>query len=261
MKIHKIIVLFLLSFNALNSFSYPLGDVNHNNAVEITDALLTAQYYVKANPLNFDASLADVNHNHVIDIVDSLFMAKKYVGLIDEFPGSGGGDSLCNHHGKVSYHLVKKSNPTKEQREAYQLIKNAMDKAVEYYSCYTTRDMHITVHYNPGVPTAQANLKGPISFGKKFYMNHITAMHELAHCFGIGTHWKWAQLITNKKIYTGKQANAKLRELTNNPKAEIHGDRMHFWPYGLNYKEEAKSEEDLIFHCKIVEAISKDMGY
>jgi hypothetical protein len=34
---------------------------------------------------------------------------------------------------------------------------------------------------------------------------------------------------------------------------------MHFWPYGLNYDSELKSEEDMIRHARLVEAIVKDL--
>jgi endoglucanase len=61
------------------------GDVNNSGAIDIVDALLTAQYYVGLNPDNFDASRADANCNGTIDIVDALVIAQYYVGLIDQF--------------------------------------------------------------------------------------------------------------------------------------------------------------------------------
>ena len=39
----------------------------------------------------------------------------------------------------------------------------------------------------------------------------------------------------------------------------VHADRMDFWLFGLNFDREVKSEEDLINHCKMVEAICKDL--
>jgi endoglucanase len=61
------------------------GDVNGNNAIDIVDALLTAQYYVGLEPANFNPDNADVNCNGSIDIVDALLIAQYYVGLVDEF--------------------------------------------------------------------------------------------------------------------------------------------------------------------------------
>lgn len=256
-KVGLFLIVFIFISGFLAAQNYPLGDVDHSHATDITDALLIAQYYVRMNPANFDYSLADTDGNEQIDIVDALLIAQYYVGLITQLPGEN--TSECTGQGKITYNLVRKSNPNQTELEAYALITEAMDTAVEYYTCYTTRDMHITVYYDSGVPTAQANLNGPISFGQKTYMNHITAMHEMGHCFGVGTHWNWAGLL-NGNVYTGTNANRVLRELTKDPQAEIHGDRQHFWPYGLNYTSEVKSEEDLIFHCKIVEAIARDIG-
>ncbi|MBN2737285.1 MAG: hypothetical protein JXR70_09915 [Spirochaetales bacterium] len=258
MKIKLMAILILLgSGGIIFSQNFPLGDVNHSGNTDITDALLIAQFYVQVNLNSFDQLLADVNASKSVDIVDALLIAQLYVGLIDKLPGEV--TSPCAGKGRVTYKLVRASNPSQDQLAAYNLITEAMDTAVEYYSCYTSRDMNITVYYDPGVPTAQANLNGPISFGNRQYMQHITAMHEMGHCFGVGTHWNWKNQLSNG-VYQGAKATAKIRELTGDPKAEIHGDTQHFWPYGLNYTSEVKSEEDLIFHCKIVDAIADDIG-
>jgi hypothetical protein len=63
-----------------------LGDVNSDGAIDILDALLTAQFYVGLDPDNFDSSRADVNCDSSIDIIDALLLAQFYVGLITEFP-------------------------------------------------------------------------------------------------------------------------------------------------------------------------------
>jgi hypothetical protein len=67
--------------------TYLKGDVNHNGAIEIVDALIVAQYYVGLNPPSFTAPLeaGDANCNDTIDIVDALLIAQYYVGLIDQF--------------------------------------------------------------------------------------------------------------------------------------------------------------------------------
>lgn len=61
------------------------GDVNGDGAVNIIDALLTAQYYVGLNPVSFDPGAADVNCDGSVDIVDALLIAQYYVGLVTQF--------------------------------------------------------------------------------------------------------------------------------------------------------------------------------
>lgn len=39
----------------------------------------------------------------------------------------------------------------------------------------------------------------------------------------------------------------------------LRADRMHFWPYGLNFDNESDKKSDLR-HVKMVEAARKDMG-
>lgn len=85
----------------------------------------------------------------------------------------------------------------------------------------------------------------------------ITAMHEIAHTVGIGTSNLYKNLIVNG-IYTGTAATLKLKEVTGDPDAVLHGDAQHFWPYGLNYASEVESANDLIIHCKIVDAMQRD---
>lgn len=60
-------------------------------------------------------------------------------------------------------------------------------------------------------------------------------------------------------VFKGEYTQARLKEITGDPKAELHGDSQHFWPYGLNYESEVKSEQDLIIHCQVVEAMYQDI--
>ena len=62
------------------------GDVDGDQDVDITDAMLVAQYYNGMNPSGFNADVADVDGSGDITIVDALLMAQYYVGLIDRFP-------------------------------------------------------------------------------------------------------------------------------------------------------------------------------
>ncbi len=64
---------------------FDLGDVNHDEIVNIVDALLISQYYV-GQEVDIDLSLADVNEDGVINIVDALLVSQYYVGIIDTLP-------------------------------------------------------------------------------------------------------------------------------------------------------------------------------
>ncbi|MBN1699986.1 MAG: hypothetical protein JW881_20925 [Spirochaetales bacterium] len=61
-----------------------VGDVNGDGNVNITDALLTAQYYVGLQPSGFNADAADANCDGQINITDALRIAQYYVGLISQ---------------------------------------------------------------------------------------------------------------------------------------------------------------------------------
>ncbi len=71
--------------NTIIVTSFALGDVNHDNAVTIVDALLVAQFYV-GQAVSIDESLADVNEDGSITIVDALLIAQYYVGTIPTLP-------------------------------------------------------------------------------------------------------------------------------------------------------------------------------
>ncbi|MBN2535671.1 MAG: glycosyl hydrolase [Spirochaetales bacterium] len=64
---------------------FQLGDVNHDNTIDIIDALLVAQHYVGLQPGNFYPAQADVSCDGAIDIIDALLIAQFYVGLLSEF--------------------------------------------------------------------------------------------------------------------------------------------------------------------------------
>jgi hypothetical protein len=162
--------------------------------------------------------------------------------------------------GNVTYQLAfTPQNDT--EKTYYNLIKIAMDSACYYYNRYTTFTANIYVYYNAGIPTAQASYRGSIGFGSNTtYMHVSTAMHEMAHYMGSGTTTVWQNLTVNG-VYTGQEATNMLRLVDNNPSAILYGDDMHFWPYGLNYRSEVKSADDLIKHARIVNAMKKDCGW
>lgn len=158
--------------------------------------------------------------------------------------------------GKVTYTLHRPKDESEELRRINDGIQNAMDAAVAFYNRHTSLKKHLNVRYSAGTPTADANFDGNIRLGGQ--RNTRTCLHEMGHCFGAGTHPKWGALMV-KGRWQGNRANELLQGFTNNKDAQLHGDHMHFWPYGLNYDAEAKSDEDMIRHAILVEAMVEDM--
>lgn len=168
----------------------------------------------------------------------------------------------CAFHaaaGNITYTLQRAANPTADQQDAYARITKAMDSALVHYNGLTNQTKALTIQYNTDVATADASFSGNIRFGaSRSYMSPGTAMHEIAHALGSGTTQEYKNLIQNG-VFTGPKATAKLREITNDPAAVLKGDAQHFWPLGLNYASEIKSEKDLVDHCRLMEAILQDM--
>ena len=168
--------------------------------------------------------------------------------------------SLAFAEGSVSYTLHKSEIPTADELDAYERITTVMDSAVKLYNTYSNLSKFINVYYAPGVPTAEASSNGDLRFGEnRSYMVVPTAMHEMAHTLGIGTTSEyWAACPTDIKVFQNDNVQAKLREM-DGPSAELHCDRQHIWPYGLNQASEAKSEQDLINHVILVETIYQQL--
>jgi hypothetical protein len=134
----------------------------------------------------------------------------------------------------------------------------AMDGAVAQYNRYGIFNKHITVNYNPGVPTAQANYDGWLEFGSNpSYQQYRTALHESSHVLGVGTTWQWGANLSGG-LWTGAQGVAQIRAL-DGPTANINSDGTHFWPYGLNYDNEGNTE-NFRRHVLMVRAFRQDMG-
>ena len=65
-----------------------LGDVDHSEEVDATDATLVLQYYagiIGADSEGFDISVADVNTDTQIDAADATLILQLYSGIITEF--------------------------------------------------------------------------------------------------------------------------------------------------------------------------------
>jgi hypothetical protein len=178
--------------------------------------------------------------------------------LPDEEDGTPDAGSACPRSGNVRYTLARSMAPTPDERDAYERITRAMDEALVFYNCYTNLSLELRVAYVPSVATADGNVNGSMRFGSRASMNSITAMHEVGHTAGVGG--PRFQPLIQAGVYTGARATLLLRELTGDPSAELHGDTQHFWPYGLNFTSEVSSDEDLIRHCLIVDAVQADFG-
>ncbi len=134
----------------------------------------------------------------------------------------------------------------------------AMDGAVAQYNRYGTFNKHITVNYNPGVPTAQANYDGWLEFGANAsYQQYRTALHETSHTLGVGTTWQWGANLSGG-IWIGPSGAAQIHAL-DGAAANINSDGTHFWPYGLNYDNEG-STENYRRHVLMMAAFRRDMG-
>lgn len=179
-------------------------------------------------------------------------------------PGVGGSDAMdgCPHSGNVTYEL---NGSEAWPAEVVTNITEAMDEAAYYYNCYADLEKHVTVNYNPGVPTAEANVDGWLSFGSNLaYMQTATAMHEVAHTLGVG-YYPWAELIQEGR-WVGPTVDALMNSLPAeerdsdmySQRTYITCDSQHFWPYGLNQAAEYQTEWSVINHVRIVAAMSED---
>jgi hypothetical protein len=164
-------------------------------------------------------------------------------------------DSGETRQSTITWTLVRASNPTADQQDAYTRITSAMNAAVARYNNLSNLGKNITVHYDPNVPTADGNINGTIRFGAKASMNERTALHEISHTIGVGTSGRWGSLGCGG-TYNGAQATALVKQY-DGQNAVITCDRQHFWPYGLNFDSEF-SQTNADRHVRIVEAMVRD---
>lgn len=155
--------------------------------------------------------------------------------------------------GPLTYGLSGGSENWPEDRR--KRIVDAMNEAVAFLNKHGNFKKHVTANNSPGTPTADANYDGWINWGGS--ISRRVALHEISHTLGVGTHGEWHNNIKDGK-WTGRHAIKQLREF-DGPDAILYADRMHFWPYGLNFDNESSPEADLRF-VKMVEALRKDMG-
>lgn len=162
-------------------------------------------------------------------------------------------DAAGAGNGQLTWTLVSSNVPS----DALARITAAMDAAVIRYNVgadWPSRTL--TVEYNTGVATADANINGHIRFGaNSSYQNVRTALHEIAHTYGVGTSSAWSSL-TPSGVFVGANTDA-LIKIYNGSEAVINTGGSHFWPYGLNYDNEW-SELNAKRHVQIVRAMVQD---
>lgn len=155
---------------------------------------------------------------------------------------------------KITYVLNRSQNPTNDELDAYARITDAMDRAVARTNRFDNIQRQLWINYIPGVPTAEGNSDGVISFGSdRSYMNEGVALHEMSHVHGIGTVW-----------YFDDKCNAQdwpsalpLLRSWDGPAAVINCGNGHIWPYGMNYADEY-SELNFDRHVRLMQAMKHD---
>jgi hypothetical protein len=150
--------------------------------------------------------------------------------------------------------------------EHYERINNAMSTAVNYWNNVTSIRSGKEVNYGSGTPTAEASYGGWMRFGPlASYQQTGTALHEMAHTVGIGTHGLWTNANlhnTSTQLWLGERTTAVLnfmRTLTGETGTQIKGDTQHFWPYGINGAQEDTGSDLLyIINSMLVQAMGED---
>ena len=139
-------------------------------------------------------------------------------------------------------------------------IKTAFDIATTYYNNFTSIVKHVTVNYSPDTPTADANFDGWIRVGANSgYQKAGTAMHEMAHTVGVGTHWKYFDDLMKTSPWKGNRANEIIQMMTDDPSAVVKGDKVHFWPYGINGAHEDDGTDFLyMMNALILQGMKED---
>jgi hypothetical protein len=183
-----------------------------------------------------------------------------HAALADDAPAPGGellqpakAPQAGNRSHQLRYKLSDGSD--KWDTDAKARITKAMDEAVAVYNKYGDFDKLLTANWSPGTPTADANFGGWINFGGQ--IGTRTALHEIAHCLGVGTAPNWERFAKGGK-WTGQYAIDQLKQL-DGPDAVLHCDHQHFWPYGLNYDNEG-GPDAFRRNVLMVTALRADMG-
>ncbi|MBN2166412.1 MAG: RICIN domain-containing protein [Marinilabiliaceae bacterium] len=166
---------------------------------------------------------------------------------------TGGGTA----NGQLSWTLTTSGVPSDVQSR----ITAAMNAAVARYNSWGNWSPRtLTVEYNTGVATADGSINGNIRFGSNSaYQTECTAMHEIAHTYGVGTSSNWSSPLIQNGLFVGANTVSKIQQFDGSS-ATITTGGGHFWPYGLNYNSEW-SVTNGNRHAQIVYAMCQDGLY
>lgn len=157
-------------------------------------------------------------------------------------------------NGQLSWKWVSTDVPT----DAMARITAAMNTAVARYNKgnkWPAREL--TVRYDPAVPTANANLNGRINFGADpGNQDEQTALHEIAHTYGVGLSAGWRALQDGNGKLTGEYSTNLYKIYEGDDQLISYGG-SHFWLYNLNFQREY-SEENARRHVEMIAALGVD---
>jgi hypothetical protein len=164
--------------------------------------------------------------------------------------------------GTINYTLS--SNVTGDNRTR---IDKAMRSAVDYLNNLTSIQGHsLSVNFGSETPTAEASYGGWMRFGPNAsYQQTGTALHEIAHTIGVGTHSLWSgpssplRATGSSGAWLGDRTTKLLQFLDNDPASYLRGDATHMWPYGVNGAQEDNGTKFLyVANALIVQALGED---
>ena len=164
--------------------------------------------------------------------------------------------------GTVTYTLA--SNVYGDHRTR---IDKAMEEAVGYYNNLTSIRGHwLNVNYGSGTPTAEASYGGYMRFGPNTaYQKTGTALHEMGHTIGVGTHSMWYGTSSplretgSRGLWLGDRTKKLMEFIENDSEGYLTGDHIHMWPYGINGANEDNGSEILyIINALIIQALGED---
>ncbi|MEL0455744.1 LamG-like jellyroll fold domain-containing protein [Flavobacteriaceae bacterium SZ-1-7] len=146
-------------------------------------------------------------------------------------------------------------------------IDEAMSTAVRYFNDLTSiQGHHLSAGYSSGVPTAEASYGGYMTFGPNAsYQRTGTALHEMGHTIGVGTHSIWygpsspLRETGSSGLWLGNRTDAVIQFIENNTNSHLTGDSVHMWPYGINGAQEDNGSEFLyIANALVHQALGED---
>ena len=139
-------------------------------------------------------------------------------------------------------------------RPLIDLMREWCAQASKVYNAYTRIQKDVPIRYSAGVPTAQADWSGTITFGAS--RAYHTLLHEMGHVvLSFGQSGEWGQLFVDG-IWTGKRGTYWVEKF-DGAGSRIHGDSIHFWPYQFNQAHEYYEGAD-IKHAIVMDAMRDD---